>query len=148
MLHSKTFHLECYFLLHGTIRRVESQIQCFDFIKTKLQWSWSNVFQKKKKHNSFMDKLIFVFIFIQKRKIQCWHFIQNRHAKFQPAVIYSSCGNRFQRFINRFQPLLQMTTTITTPQKNTHKMVKICRWTKHSENASVKEQIGLSFSES
>lgn len=34
------------------------------------------------------------------------------------------------------------------PKKNTHKMVKIHCCTKHSENTSIKEQIGLSFSES
>lgn len=32
-------NLDCYFLLYGTIRRVKSQIQCFDFLKIVLQWS-------------------------------------------------------------------------------------------------------------
>lgn len=87
---SKTFHLECYFPLHGTIIWVKSQIQCFDFLEIVPQWSWNNVFWKI----SFMDKLMFVFVLIQKRKIQCWHFTENRHAKFQPAVISSSCGSK------------------------------------------------------
>lgn len=56
-------------------------------ISLKQSLSEAEVMFFKIKKNSFTDKLIFVFIFIQKRKIQCWHFVQNRHAKFQPAVI-------------------------------------------------------------
>ena len=143
MRHSKTHHLECYFLLHGTIRGVKSRIQCFDFLKIVLQWSWNNVFRKI----SFMDKLMFVFILIQKRKIQCWHFIENRHAKFQPAVILSvsNCENRFQRFIIRLELLLKMTPT---PQKKPHSQngKEIYNLREISKNTSVREQLCSSFS--
>lgn len=145
-LHSKTFHFECYFLLHGTIRRVESQIQCFDFIKTKPQWSWSHVFQNKKKQ--FYRQINICFHLHSKEENSVLAFRSKQTCQVSASCNIEQLWKQIPEVHKQIPAIITNDNHQHHPPKNTHKMVKISCWTKHSENTSVKEQRCLSFSES